>query len=523
MRGMMEECVGRLRGRRSKVVSMAAVLVASLATLGAASPALGSSFQKEFIPFAQCPVNTPGVSECAVSTVSSGEFHLGNNTVPINKTITLQGGINLKTHELVPAIDGNTLSKTPLVLPGGLLGIELLGNLTEVTVTAEIAGPVHLNLANLGGLGPLVNLPVKVKLDNLLLGPSCYIGSNSEPVLLNLTTGTTNPPPPNQPISGKFGTALLAAEGRILGATNNTVVDNAFAAPGANGCAGILSLVVDPSVDLKAGLPAAAGHNTAIMNGMLEQADARIVKTEQEIPLFGRCTKVEGVKVGKTTVFSGKYSSSQCVTEAVESLKPGKYEWAAGPGPNKKFTGTTEITKLETVGKAKITCSAGSSQGEYTGLKTIQTSYAFTGCENVGPKEACQSSGASPGEIRTTSLVGELGFIKDNLPLTPIVGLDLKPASAGPLATFKCGAMEATVEGSVIGAVAAIDHMGATSTLKFKESVGKQGPEQFEELAKDTLSTTFGSGAGKNVEQTGLVSKTAINSEELIEIKARAF
>src|SRR5207244_6642107 len=105
-----------------------------------ASSAGAMSFQKNFLPFATCPVDAPGVRECVVSTVTSGEFHLGNNTVPINKTITLQGGLNTKTRELMPATDGNTLSKTALTLPGGLLGIELLGDLTEVTTTAELAG-----------------------------------------------------------------------------------------------------------------------------------------------------------------------------------------------------------------------------------------------------------------------------------------------------------------------------------------------------------------------------------------------
>jgi len=62
---------------------------------------------------------------------------------------------------------------------------------------AELADPAHLDLKNLGGAGPLVNLPLKVKLDNLLLGNACFIGSSSEPVTLNLTDGTTNPDLPN--------------------------------------------------------------------------------------------------------------------------------------------------------------------------------------------------------------------------------------------------------------------------------------------------------------------------------------
>jgi hypothetical protein len=521
MRGMIEPSVVGLAWMRRGAVAMAVALAASLGMLAAASPA-PASYQHEFVPFSKCPVNTPGVSICLLSTVNSGEFHIGSNAVPIDKTIVLQGGYNAKTKELIDATDGNTLSKTPLKIPGGLLGIELLGDLTEVTATAELAGTAHLNLANLNGQGPLVNLPVKVKLDNLLLGPACYIGGESEPVTLNLTDGTTSPPPPNQPISGKLGNLLVAAKGRIFGFTDNTLVDNAFAAPGVNGCAGILAPVVDLSVDLKAGLPAAAGHNTAIMNGSLEQVEARTVKTELEIPQFGRCTKVEGVKEGRTITYGGKYSSSSCVTEAVESLKPGKFEWSVGPGSKRKFTGTIGVTTLETVGKTKVTCTAGSTQGEYTGAKTETVSFAFTGCESAATP--CQSPSAGAGEIRTSSLAGTLGFIKDTEPLKPVVGLDYKPVTSGAhVMTFSCGSLQQTIDGSVIGSILALNKTTANSTLTFKAAKGLQGPEAFEEEPKDVLSTTLTTGSGSSVEQSGLKDKAAIIAEEPIEVKARAF
>jgi hypothetical protein len=517
---MMKRGIVGLTGRRMCVLSVAAALGASVATLGAATPAGASSYQKLFTPFADCPYNTAGVTLCILSNVTSGEFHLGSDVVPINKTVTLQGGYNAKTKELVAATDGNTLSKTPLTVPGGLLGIELLGNLTEVTATAEIAGPIHLNLADLSGKsGPNVILPLKVKLDDTLLhllGPACYVGSESEPVALNLTFGTTNPPPPNTPISGTAGPIAFSAEGRIITLAENTLVDNAFSAPGVNGCAGILAPVVDLAVDLKAGLPAVAGKNTAIMTGSTSQTESRIVKTETEIPEFGRCTKVEGVKEGKVTVYGGKYSSASCVTEAVESLKPGRFEWAVGPGPNRKFAGSGLAATLETVTKAKITCTTSASHGEYTGAKTETATFTFSGCESKVLHAPCQSSSASAGEIRTASLVGELGFIKDSEPLLPAVGLDYRPESGTSVMKFECGGVEEAVTGSVIASATPLEKTTTAYALKFKAAKGLQVPEQFEELATDTLA--LGSG-----EQIGLTSTTKGLSEEAIEIKARAF
>jgi hypothetical protein len=77
------------------------------------------------------------------------------------------------------------------------------------------------------------------------------------------------------------------------------------------------------------------------------------------------------------------------------------------------------------------------------------------------------------------------------------------------------------LSGSVIGAVASVDKMSPTMVLKFKYTKGVQAPEQFEELPKDTLSTTLTS--SKAVEASGLNSSLKYTSEEPIEIKARAF
>jgi len=139
------------------------------------------------------------------------------------KTITLQGGVAGGVNEvgsaLVPAADGNTLSKTPLTIPGGLIGIELDG-ITEVTATAELAGPVILDLPNLGTNNPALTMPLKVKLDNPLLLNSCYVGSDTEPVtLLQLTTGTSGS------ITGSKGTVHVLDHNKIIEVAGSSLVD----------------------------------------------------------------------------------------------------------------------------------------------------------------------------------------------------------------------------------------------------------------------------------------------------------
>jgi hypothetical protein len=102
-----------------------------------------------------------------------------------------------------------------------------------------------------------------VKLDNPILGSNCYIGTNSNPSRVSLTTGTTSPPPPNTPISGSIGEIRAEGEPTVLTLTGAINVDNAFAVPGASGC-GLLG-IANPLVNLKLQLPSAAGNNTMIV------------------------------------------------------------------------------------------------------------------------------------------------------------------------------------------------------------------------------------------------------------------
>lgn len=274
----------------------AALLAVMLVPASAASAAPTG----EFARFAQCPLTNPVVEGCLYAESTAGTFTMGKKTVPLVNPTVLQGGIQLAIPGepfgpliLHPAVNGQTLTKSPQPVPGGLLGVvapswwpkflrdlfnETINNgFTGVTATVELAGPasaVKLSLANtVLGVGTALAMPVKVKLSNPFLGNNCYVGSNSNPIQLNLTTGTTSPPPPNTPISGDPGELIGLEEGKITVAKENRLVDNSFAAPGANGCGGLFSFLIDPFVDSIIGTPSPAGTNTAILEGSTYLAD----------------------------------------------------------------------------------------------------------------------------------------------------------------------------------------------------------------------------------------------------------
>ncbi len=296
-------------GRGGRLMApLLAVAAVSLAALGFAAPAMAGKPTGKFANFGGCPTKTSGVNFCVFATTSSGEFKIKKTVVPITKTITLQGGIidneAAETETWVNAASGyETLSKTPETVPGGLLKIvapkgwpEFLQNffneivnkgVTGVTATTELEGTIGISrLALLGGAPDALSLPVRVHLENSFLGSECYVGSKAHPVVLELTTGTTSPKLPNEPITGSLGEPEFIEEGTLLILKKNSLVNNTFAAPEAEGCGseilfGLFTGLVDDAVDSELELPSVSGNNTAILKGTLENASAAaVVKSE---------------------------------------------------------------------------------------------------------------------------------------------------------------------------------------------------------------------------------------------------
>lgn len=269
-------------------LAAAAVAVGALAFASSASAATPTG---DYAKFKYCPYQTlaPLGGSCLLSQTTSGEFKLGNSTVPIpsGTTVTLQGGFYFNGTGWAwsnAANGGTTMPAVPLKVPGGLIGLVNTGgwsgvlidlfnaavaSVNDVYATAELAGPIQFNYINLAlGLDdPGFVLPIKVHLTNPFLGSSCYIGSNSNPVTLRLTTGTTHPPAGVTPLTGTAG--VVSGVGDIQISTGLKIVDNTFSVPAASNCGYLIldKLLITAGVNLKEGLPSAAGNNRAILQG----------------------------------------------------------------------------------------------------------------------------------------------------------------------------------------------------------------------------------------------------------------
>jgi hypothetical protein len=281
------------------VLTAAALSVAAFTALSGS--AMAAAPTGDYTDFKYCPYNNTAVTSCVYSKTTSGSFKLGNANVPITAAtpIILQGGITGEggagPEPFVPAVGADTLSKTKLKVPGGLIGLVDTGGFTgalislfnaavasanDVYATAELVGPVQFSLSNvLNQTGTGVALPVRIHLENPFLGSGCYIGSSSNPVRLNLTTATTSPPPPNTPITGSPGFLTFNPDFTVITSTGVKLVDNSFAAPAATNCGFLLldRLLITAAVNLKEGLPAAAGKNAAIQEGTTKLGDRAYV------------------------------------------------------------------------------------------------------------------------------------------------------------------------------------------------------------------------------------------------------
>jgi hypothetical protein len=295
------------------------VLGVSLVFLAVLSPVALAAPKGIFARFAQCPTSVPGSTLCEYDEITSGELAVGSVKVPIDKPIIFQSGglptgVHINQYFVLPAVNGETVSLTKLDVPGGLRTVlgcthdrdrrdlfryfrhdACAGGYGEradaVTATIEpVANQSNPAILDVASLiledGTTLTFPGRVHLQNPVLGEACYLGSEAHPIVLNLTDAVTAPPPPNQPITGKLGELRGEHEGGYESdvITGNTLVDNAFSVPPAEGCGGSHASVIDPMIDRALGLESPAGHNTAILTGSHWVANAEAVLASEQFP-----------------------------------------------------------------------------------------------------------------------------------------------------------------------------------------------------------------------------------------------
>jgi hypothetical protein len=298
---MYKALAGQLRS--AIAVGIVASALVALAGVGSASafgfggpPFFGGgpsevTLSGAWAPFNRCPVDNPtmlaadgsaNLPLCTAVNGPSGSITIGKITAPLGGSNTQDGLIisNTEGTETLIPPPGGALVGSPLALPGGLQALvcpsssfalrELCRSshpdrfLNTVVATLASAGnPSNFSLfAGLEVGSPIITLPVKLELDNPLLGRNCSIGSNREPIVLRPENVT--PPTPSFSAFDANGTPDPSGPLLLITLTNATQGDNQVAIPGAHDCgfAGLL----DNAIDHNVGLPSPAGNNDVVLN-----------------------------------------------------------------------------------------------------------------------------------------------------------------------------------------------------------------------------------------------------------------
>lgn len=262
-----------MRTRYRKILVAAALTaLASMALL--ASVANAATPPAPYQDFAGCPsrAENPFVAECIKYTFSGGQIGIGNREVPVTNPIVLRGGVEQITGDFIHNAEGGIVPVKQTV-PGGLIGLTGLTGLDEAVANSEqlkLYATVEL-AGNPGSVSEdTFTLPVKIHLQNPLLGSNCYVGSSADPIDLNLAVS-------KEPGELEFE----SGREEVLSTTSpGTYSDSSYAVPGATGCQltiGSFHLSIDGLVNAAYKLPSAAGKNTTDLDYGFAVVDPSVV------------------------------------------------------------------------------------------------------------------------------------------------------------------------------------------------------------------------------------------------------
>lgn len=285
----------RALSRQLAAVVFAFVLCLSLA---AQAPAASHHPKGEYAPFDECPLSIKTLSDCVYSVSSKGGFAVGPANLSLYTPLILQGGFEGVSNQIKfrGAENGETLSNDPQPLAGLLearpplaswpkflrdwfnTGVEKEAHI-GASVYTELAAPaseIKLNTENLlFEEGTVLGLPLKIRLENELLGDHCYVGSDAKPIELKYTSGKSGA------LKGDPGSQAFNSSYRMSTTSGVRLVDGTFAVPRAEGCGGLFSNFVDPLIDSIFELPSPPGKSGAVLEGTLKDAQAEAVRESE--------------------------------------------------------------------------------------------------------------------------------------------------------------------------------------------------------------------------------------------------
>lgn len=204
---------------------------------------------------------------CQTVIVDGGELTIGQLNVKLDPgSMMIAGG-----QDIFDMVDDPTTSwkprqgsvhATPVTVPGGAIGTDSAETFGPTSITAHVveAGTPVINTFNTdpetGYLAPEVKLPIRLKLSNPLLGDNCYIGTEDDPIVLDMIADAATMGNFEAPIS-ENGEEYIGNVYRGVEAEGDT-----FTVPGATGCGPFGLGSMNWAVNLRAGLPSASGNNS---------------------------------------------------------------------------------------------------------------------------------------------------------------------------------------------------------------------------------------------------------------------
>jgi hypothetical protein len=255
--------------------------------------------------------------------------------------------------------------------------------------------------------------------------------------------------------------------------------------------------------------------------------EEKVGATEKEYvkaTLVGRV--VEGVWCAKVEpAGTGVYEDNKCTKvgggkEYIKVLIP---EFT--PETSQKFTDKSGTSELRSAKHETITCASDITSGEIAGPKTVanvkDTYFKCTQgaskikCRSIpNPEKKSEGTEGKEEEIITNTVEGELGTVSGGTG----VGEDLKPVTGDTrFVTIKCGTLNVSVTGSVIGEVTPLNKLQTTGDVVFAANSGNTN-QAFTEITLSGGPTTDHLTAF--TENAWLVSTDEITFEKAVEVSA---